>query len=92
MALLSRYHRKSAPKLSHPEFAALSAADQALVTRWVGILRVADGLDRSHAGAARVTGLTRTRDGWQLGVQGPRRWIWRVRVRRRTCGPARSAR
>ncbi|GGN41833.1 Ppx/GppA phosphatase family protein [Deinococcus daejeonensis] len=70
VALLSRYHRKSAPKLSHPEFAALSAADQALVTRWVGILRVADGLDRSHAGAARVTGLTRTRDGWQLGVQG----------------------
>ena len=70
VALLSRYHRKSAPKSSHPEFAALSAADQALVTRWVGILRVADGLDRSHAGAARVTGLTRRGEGWQLSVQG----------------------
>ncbi|UBV42878.1 Ppx/GppA family phosphatase [Deinococcus taeanensis] len=70
IALLARYHRKSPPKASHPEFMALSGADQALVTRLTGILRVADGLDRSHAGSTRVTGLDRRGEGWRLSVRG----------------------
>ena len=48
IAQIARYHRKSEPKPSHAEFAALSAADQQLVRTLAGILRVAIGLDRSH--------------------------------------------
>ncbi len=53
VAQIARYHRKSEPKPSHPEFAALGARDQELVRALAGILRVAIGLDRSHRG--RVT-------------------------------------
>ena len=49
IALLARYHRKSSPKPRHPEFARLSPGDQRLVRALSGILRVAIGLDRSHA-------------------------------------------
>jgi len=49
VALISRYHRRSGPRRKHPEFASLSAADQAVVRRLSGILRVADGLDRGHS-------------------------------------------
>jgi exopolyphosphatase/guanosine-5'-triphosphate,3'-diphosphate pyrophosphatase len=48
VALVSRYHRRRGPKKSDPEFAALTADDQALVRRVAGLLRVADGLDRGH--------------------------------------------
>ena len=50
IAQIARYHRKSAPKPSHGEFAALSPENQALVRSLAGILRVAIGLDRSHRG------------------------------------------
>jgi exopolyphosphatase/guanosine-5'-triphosphate,3'-diphosphate pyrophosphatase len=49
IALLARYHRKSAPKAGHLEFSLLSAEDQRLVRALAAILRVAIGLDRSHA-------------------------------------------
>lgn len=55
IALVARYHRKSAPKPAHPEFAALDPDDQHLVTVLAGLLRIAVGLDRRHAG--RVTGV-----------------------------------
>jgi exopolyphosphatase/guanosine-5'-triphosphate,3'-diphosphate pyrophosphatase len=48
IAQIARYHRKSAPKPSHPDFAALPPADQDLVRALAAILRVAIGLDRSH--------------------------------------------
>jgi len=48
IAQVARYHRKSAPKLKHPEFASLDTADQARVRWMAGILRVAIGLDRSN--------------------------------------------
>ena len=50
IALVARYHRKSEPKARHPEFAALDAEDQHLVRCLAGILRIAIGLDRNHAG------------------------------------------
>jgi exopolyphosphatase/guanosine-5'-triphosphate,3'-diphosphate pyrophosphatase len=49
IALLARYHRKSTPKPRHPQFALLSADDQRLVRTLAAVLRVAIGLDRSHA-------------------------------------------
>lgn len=48
IAQVARYHRKSAPKSRHPEFAALDDGDQRVVRTLAGLLRVAIGLDRSH--------------------------------------------
>ena len=48
VAQIARYHRKSEPKPSHPEFAGLEPRHQELVRTLAGILRVAIGLDRSH--------------------------------------------
>lgn len=50
IAVTARYHRKSAPKLSHAEFAQLSEADQKIVTSLAAILRIAIGLDRTQDG------------------------------------------
>jgi exopolyphosphatase/pppGpp-phosphohydrolase len=46
---LARYHRRALPKIKHKHFAALDADDQSRVVVLAGILRVADGLDRTHA-------------------------------------------
>ena len=48
IALVARYHRKSAPKRSHAPFAALGREDQQLVRTLAGMLRVAVALDRSR--------------------------------------------
>jgi len=48
IANIARYHRKALPSLSHPEFAALSPAARSIVTHLSALLRIADGLDRSH--------------------------------------------
>lgn len=49
IAVLARYHRKSHPAEKHAEFAALSKDDKQLVRELAGMLRIAIGLDRSHA-------------------------------------------
>lgn len=53
LACLVRYHRKREPTVRHAEFEALSETDRALVRRSSGLMRVADGLDRSHAQSVR---------------------------------------
>lgn len=50
IAQIARYHRKSAPKMKHPEFAFLRTNDQERVRTLAGLLRVAIALDRSHKG------------------------------------------
>lgn len=47
IALIARYHRKSAPKDKHPEYAALDIDDQKMVRHMAALLRIAIGLDRS---------------------------------------------
>jgi exopolyphosphatase/guanosine-5'-triphosphate,3'-diphosphate pyrophosphatase len=51
IANVARYHRRSYPKKSHENFARLDPDDQRLVRQLAGILRVADGLDRTHTQA-----------------------------------------
>lgn len=51
VANIARYHRSAPPKLKHKGFAALSGEDREAVTRLGAILRLADGLDRSHTNA-----------------------------------------
>jgi exopolyphosphatase/guanosine-5'-triphosphate,3'-diphosphate pyrophosphatase len=48
VANIARYHRKAGPKKKHANFAKLSAAEQETVRRLSAILRLADGLDRTH--------------------------------------------
>lgn len=50
IAQVARYHRRSAPTTRHAPFAALDAADRTRVRSLAAILRIAIGLDRSHAG------------------------------------------
>jgi exopolyphosphatase/guanosine-5'-triphosphate,3'-diphosphate pyrophosphatase len=51
IANIARYHRKSHPKFKHEGFSLLSPEDQDIVSRLAAILRIADGLDRSHSSA-----------------------------------------
>jgi exopolyphosphatase/guanosine-5'-triphosphate,3'-diphosphate pyrophosphatase len=48
IANIARYHRKADPGDKHPQFARLPASAQRIVRIGAGLLRVADGLDRSH--------------------------------------------
>ncbi len=62
IALVARYHRKSEPRSKHPEFAALSPDAQQAVRVLAGLLRIAIGLDRNHAGRV-ATAEVSARDG-----------------------------
>ncbi len=53
VANLARYHRLAEPTRTHPGFARLGRDDRRLVKRLSGILRVADGLDRTHTQGVR---------------------------------------
>lgn len=68
VAQLVRYHRKSPPKATHADFTALPPAHQRSVARLAAILRVADGLDRSHSQGSRLASLERHGRGWRLRV------------------------
>ncbi len=48
IAQVARYHRKAEPKKKHAAFARLGPEDQDTVRRLSALLRLADGLDRSH--------------------------------------------
>jgi exopolyphosphatase / guanosine-5'-triphosphate,3'-diphosphate pyrophosphatase len=50
LATIVRYHRKSLPKTTHPEWMALGALERDRVALLAGILRVADGLDVRQQG------------------------------------------
>ncbi|MGB7567835.1 MAG: HD domain-containing protein [Chitinivibrionales bacterium] len=49
VALIARYHRRTAPRLTHAAFAQLCREDRAIVSKLAAILRVADALDHSHS-------------------------------------------
>jgi exopolyphosphatase / guanosine-5'-triphosphate,3'-diphosphate pyrophosphatase len=55
IANVARYHRRAFPKKRHENLARLTADERRLIGRLSGILRIADGLDRTHSQA--VTGL-----------------------------------
>jgi exopolyphosphatase/guanosine-5'-triphosphate,3'-diphosphate pyrophosphatase len=62
VALIARYHRGGAPKRRHPEFGRLNKRTRRAVRRLAAILRLADGLDRSHFQIVRGVGVS-ARDG-----------------------------
>jgi len=72
IANVARYHRRAFPKRAHPNFARLDKSERRLVRRLAGILRVADGLDRTH-GAVATALACRIGDGWvQVRVRATR--------------------
>lgn len=50
VAMLGRYHRKGKPKLEHVEYMAMLPPDRRRLKILSAFLKIADGLDRSHAG------------------------------------------
>jgi len=50
VALIARYHRRSAPKPTHEAFQLLARADRLRTLQLAGLLRLADALDREHQG------------------------------------------
>ncbi len=48
---IARYHTKSLPKPKHKKFSKLSKENQQKVLQLAALLRLADGLDRSHSDA-----------------------------------------
>jgi exopolyphosphatase/guanosine-5'-triphosphate,3'-diphosphate pyrophosphatase len=51
LASLGRFHRRGSPKMSFAPFASLPPSRRERVCRLIALLRIADGLDRSHSGA-----------------------------------------
>jgi exopolyphosphatase/guanosine-5'-triphosphate,3'-diphosphate pyrophosphatase len=49
MSNIARYHRKGPPRKKHPLYAELSGRPRRVVDVGAALLRIADGLDRSHA-------------------------------------------
>ncbi|MBN1351165.1 HD domain-containing protein [candidate division KSB1 bacterium] len=56
IANIARYHRKAFPADSHSQYAALSPAEKVKVSQLSSLLRLADGLDRSHTNAVQRIG------------------------------------
>jgi exopolyphosphatase/guanosine-5'-triphosphate,3'-diphosphate pyrophosphatase len=47
-AAVARYHRRSTPKSTHPEYMQLAREQRMVVSKLAALLRVADALDRGH--------------------------------------------
>lgn len=63
IALTARYHRKSPPKMKHKAFRLLDTDDRERIRKMAAVLRLADGLDRSHTNVVEdiTCRVTRTR-------------------------------
>ena len=70
VANLVRYHRKSAPDISHPNFRELSKDARATVRALSAILRIADALDREHRGKVREVRANAGKTRVRLEVDG----------------------
>ena len=53
VALIARYHRRACPRKNHRYYADLGATSQAVVKKLAALLRVVDGLDRTHTSAVK---------------------------------------
>ncbi len=72
IALISRYHRQTPPRKSHVGFSTLPRGERDTVRMLGAILRLAEGLERSHSQViARLRVKTATKRGapWQIDVR-----------------------
>ncbi|MDQ3209271.1 MAG: Ppx/GppA family phosphatase [Gemmatimonadota bacterium] len=69
IANVARYHRRAFPKKSHANLAGVSADDRKLIAQLSGILRVADGLDRTHSQAVSAIRTRALRNRLRLDIE-----------------------
>ncbi|HOX37825.1 MAG TPA: HD domain-containing protein [Candidatus Brocadiia bacterium] len=72
IALVARYHRKGLPKSKHKAFGDLPSKDRARVKKLAAILRIADGLDRSHWQAISSVKFKKDSNELELEIKGVR--------------------
>ena len=93
IALVARYHGKRRPRKRDPEFRALPKAERRTI-RWLSaMLRIAEGLDRSHYQLVRQLRVVRRKKAVVLAMDvrpGARLEMWR-RGAGRICSPGCSA-
>jgi len=53
IANVARYHRRAHPKMKHASYRGMNHEDRALIRELSAVLRIADGLDRTHARSVR---------------------------------------
>ncbi len=71
IARIARFHRKAEPTPKRPEIAPLAASDQNRLFWLTAILRVADGLDRSHASHIKAIRAITTKDTITIELATP---------------------
>ncbi len=79
MANVARYHRRSTPKSRHPHFKKLDKSVKKRVEKLSAILRIADGLDRSHFQNVRALDVIRNNGQIKLKLEtesDPNLEIW----------------
>jgi exopolyphosphatase/guanosine-5'-triphosphate,3'-diphosphate pyrophosphatase len=59
IACLARYHRKGHPKPTHKVYCDLGEKDQLILRKLAALLRIGDGLDRSHRDATQAVQMDR---------------------------------
>jgi exopolyphosphatase/guanosine-5'-triphosphate,3'-diphosphate pyrophosphatase len=70
VANLVRYHRSSFPSPEDSNFRALPQNDRATVTKLCALIRLADGMDVSHAQHVSDAMLAQKKKGWVLTLRG----------------------
>ncbi len=71
IALVARYHRQAPPRKSHDGYGTLTRHSRQIVKFLAAILRLAEGLDRSHAQAV---------SGVRVRATAPGRAAWTIRL------------
>jgi len=69
IALVARYHRQGTPKRSHGEFGGLGRGARQTVRILAAMLRLAEGMDRSHAKAVSGLQVTADDEGWLVRLR-----------------------
>ena len=70
VALVARYHRRSPPRSTHPEYMALTREDRLVVGQLAAILRVGDALARGTRHRLRKIDCRREPDRFVVGIPG----------------------
>ena len=70
VALITRYHRKETPNLSHPFYSELSSEDRIHIAKLSSLLRIADALERTHSQRVKDLTLTLTEGKATLNLSG----------------------
>jgi exopolyphosphatase/guanosine-5'-triphosphate,3'-diphosphate pyrophosphatase len=69
IGLVARYHRLATPKRAHEGYSTLRKSLRRTVKFLGAFVRLAEGLDRSHAQVIRRAQITRADDGWHIRLR-----------------------